>query len=138
MTLRSRIMTKRGFPGKESACQRRRWGLNPWLGRSSGEGNSSPHLSCLGNPTGRGAWLAIVHGVAKDSDTTLQPDDNNIMTNSLIQSLRVTGITGNGLIQSSNILVFLKTSIVIKNSVFSSHFGILFAIPSYTLLHKNY
>ena len=137
MTLRSRIMTKRGFPGKESACQRRRWGLSPWLGRSSGEGNSSPHLSCLGNPTGRGAWLAIVHRVAKDADTTLQPNDDNTMTNSLIQSLRVIGITGNGLIQSSNTLVFLKTTIPLLKMV-CFHCGILSAIPSYTLLHKNH
>ena len=26
--------------------------------------------SCLGNPTGRGVWQALVHGVAKQSDTT--------------------------------------------------------------------
>ena len=28
--------------------------------------------SCLGNPTGRGACWATVHGVEKDSDTTEQ------------------------------------------------------------------
>ena len=26
--------------------------------------------SCLENPMGRGAWQAIVHGIAKESDTT--------------------------------------------------------------------
>ena len=26
--------------------------------------------SCLGNPTGRGAWWTAVHGVTKESDTT--------------------------------------------------------------------
>ena len=31
-----------------------------------GEGNDSLlQYSCLGNPTGRGAWLATIHGVAK-------------------------------------------------------------------------
>ena len=39
--------------GKESACQFRQY-------------------SCLGNPMVRGAWWAIVHGVAKESDTTSQ------------------------------------------------------------------
>ena len=41
------------------------------LGRSPGEGNGNlPQYSCLGNPMGRGAWWATVHGVAKESDMT--------------------------------------------------------------------
>ena len=41
-------------------------GLIPGSGRSPGEGNGNPlQCSCLGNPTDRRAWLAIVHGVAK-------------------------------------------------------------------------
>ena len=41
------------------------------LGRSPGEGNDKLlHYSCLGNPVNRGARWAIVHGVAKESDTT--------------------------------------------------------------------
>ena len=40
-------------------------------GRSPGEGNGNPlQSSCLGNPMDRGAWRAIVHGVAKESDMT--------------------------------------------------------------------
>ena len=40
------------------------------LGRSPGEGNGNPlQYSCLGNFTDRGAWRAIVRGVA-ESDTT--------------------------------------------------------------------
>ena len=36
-----------------------------------GEGNGDPlQYSCLGNPTDRGAWRAIVHGFANESDTT--------------------------------------------------------------------
>ena len=41
------------------------------LGRCPGEGNGYPlQYSCLENPMNRGAWQAIVHGVAKESDTT--------------------------------------------------------------------
>ena len=40
-------------------------------GRSPGEGKGNPlQCSCLGNPMNREAWLATVHGVAKESDTT--------------------------------------------------------------------
>ena len=60
---------------KESTCQCRRHGFNPWVRRSSGEGNGNPlQDSCPENPTDRGAWWATVHGVAKSqtrlSDST--------------------------------------------------------------------
>ena len=43
----------------------------PGSGRFSGEGNSNPvQYSCLGNPKDRGAWQAMVHGFAKESDLT--------------------------------------------------------------------
>ena len=43
----------------------------PGSGRSPGEGNGNPfQYSCLGNLMDRGAWLATVHGVRKESDTT--------------------------------------------------------------------
>ena len=46
-------------------------GSIPGSGRSPGEGNSNPlQCSYLGNPVGRGAWWATVHGVAKESDMT--------------------------------------------------------------------
>ena len=41
-------------------------GSIPGLGRSPGEGNGHPlQHSCLEKPIDRGAWQAIVHGVAK-------------------------------------------------------------------------
>ena len=41
-------------------------GLIPGSGRSPGEENGNPlQYSCLGNPMDRGAWWAIVHGIAK-------------------------------------------------------------------------
>ena len=41
------------------------------LERSLGEGNDNPlQYSCLGNPKDRGAWQAVVHGVA-ESQTSL-------------------------------------------------------------------
>ena len=43
----------------------------PGSEKSPGEGNGNlPQYSCLGNPMDRGAWWAIVHGVAKELDTT--------------------------------------------------------------------
>ena len=60
-----------GSDGKESACNAEDLGLIPGLGGCPGEGNGNPlQCSCLGNPTDRGAWWAIVHRVA-ESDTTL-------------------------------------------------------------------
>ena len=41
-------------------------GLIPGSGRSLGGRNGNPlQYSCLENPIDRGAWWAIVHGVAK-------------------------------------------------------------------------
>ena len=52
--------------GKDTACQAGDMGLIPESGRFSGEGNDNPlRYSCLGNPIDRGAYWAIVHGVAK-------------------------------------------------------------------------
>ena len=61
--------------------------LIPGLGRFPGEGNGNPlQYSCLENPKDRGAWWAIVHGVAK-SQTQL---NNNCITFVFGGSLHVT------------------------------------------------
>ena len=61
----------------------------PGLGRSPGEGNGNPlQYSCLGNPTDRGAWWAIVHGVAEELDTTERLNNKRIQTLSVQRASR--------------------------------------------------
>ena len=59
-----------GSVGKEAACSAGDtgdMGSIPGLRRSLGGGNGNPlQYSCLENPMDRGAWWAIVHGVAKN------------------------------------------------------------------------
>ena len=67
--------TSLGFPGsavvKNPLANTGDVGLIPGLERSPGGENNKPlQYSCLGNPMDRGSWQAIVHGVAKESDTT--------------------------------------------------------------------
>ena len=55
-----------GSVNKESACNTGDLGSIPGLGSLPGEGHGNPlQYSCLGNPMDRGAWWAIVHGVAR-------------------------------------------------------------------------
>ena len=55
-----------GSAGKESACSAGDLGSIPGSGRSPGEGNGSPlQYLFLENAMDRGAWQAIVPGVAK-------------------------------------------------------------------------
>ena len=54
------------FRGKETACPAGDSNLIPGSRRSSGGGHGNPlQYSCLGNSLERGAWRALVHGVAK-------------------------------------------------------------------------
>ena len=47
-------------------------------GRFPGEGNGKPlQYSWLGNPMGRRAWWATVHGIAKESDTAYRLNNSN-------------------------------------------------------------
>ena len=62
-----------GFPGgsvvENQPVNEGDMGSIPGSGRS-GEGNGHPlQDSCLGDPMDRRAWWAIIHGVAKESDT---------------------------------------------------------------------
>ena len=60
-----------GFPGgsvgKESACNKGDLGSIPGLGRSLGGEGIATHSSIIAwrNPMDKGAWWAILHGVAK-------------------------------------------------------------------------
>ena len=61
-----------GFPGGASGKNLpantgdKRCGSVPESRRCPGGGHSNPlQYSCQENPMGRGAWLAIIHGVAK-------------------------------------------------------------------------
>ena len=56
-----------GSAGKESACNAGDVGLIPGLGRSPRGGHGNPlQYSCLENPKDKGAWRAMVRGVAKN------------------------------------------------------------------------
>ena len=62
--------TCQNFPwwlsGKESACQFKRHGFNPWVGKIPWNRKWQPSpVSFLGNPMDRGAWWAAIHGVTK-------------------------------------------------------------------------
>ena len=63
-----------GASGKQSTCycrRHKRYGFNPWVGKSPGVGNGNLlQYSCLGNPMDRGAWQPTVHGAA-ESQTQL-------------------------------------------------------------------
>ena len=60
-----------GSDGKESAYNAGDPGLIPGLGRCPGEGKGYPHqYSCLENSMDRGAWLATVHEVTEELNTT--------------------------------------------------------------------
>ena len=78
-----------GFPGSsvvKSSLASAGDVFNSWVGRSPREGNGNPHqYSCLGNPTGRGAWQAAVHGVSKESDMTEQLNYNNRKDTALLE-----------------------------------------------------
>ena len=70
-----------GFPcgsyDKQSTCSAGDPSLIPRSGRSPGERHGYPlQYSCLENPMDRGAWWALVHGVAK-SQTQLSDSAQN-------------------------------------------------------------
>ena len=73
VTLYHQLFYHEAFPGgsvvKNPSADAGNANSIPGPGRSPGEGNGNPRqYSCLGNPMDRGAWQAIVHGVAKEPD----------------------------------------------------------------------
>ena len=62
-----KVKTVQDFPsGEESACQCRRQGFDPWVGKTPRGRNGYPlQYSCLENPMDRGTWWATVPEVAK-------------------------------------------------------------------------
>ena len=68
--------------GKESACQCRRPGFDPWVGKIPWRRKCNPlQYSCLGNPKNRGACRAIVHGVARVRHNLLTKQQNKFTKN---------------------------------------------------------
>ena len=72
----------RWLSGKESIqsiqriqCRDADVGSISGLGSSPGEGNGNPlKYSCLEISMNKGAWRATIHGIAKKSETTQQPN----------------------------------------------------------------
>ena len=64
------VSIEMGFPsssdGKASACNAGDLGSFPESGKSPREGNGNPlQYPCLKNSMDKGAWWAIIHGVAE-------------------------------------------------------------------------
>ena len=75
-----------GSDSKESTCNGWDPGSIPGSGRSPGRGNGNPlQSSCLGNPLDRGAWRAIVHGVARGQTQLSNGDHPRSIDPALIQ-----------------------------------------------------
>jgi len=87
-----------GFPGgavvkspPANAGDARDAGLIPGSGRSPGGGHENPHqCSCLENPMDRGAWRAVVHGVAKSQSRLSH--STHIHTNLIYDTVLISGI----------------------------------------------
>ena len=68
----------RCLSGKEPACSAGDVDSVLGLERSPGEGNGNPlQYSCLENTSDRGAWWAAFQGVAKETGTTEQVNNND-------------------------------------------------------------
>ena len=63
--------------GKESACQCRRCGFDPWVGKMRWRRKWQPTpLLFMGNPIDRGVWWATVHGVTRVRHDLVNKNNN--------------------------------------------------------------
>ena len=66
--------------GKESTCQCRRCGFDPWVRNIPWRSKRQPAPVFLpGNPMVRGAWQAVVHGVTKEVDIVYQLNNMSVV-----------------------------------------------------------
>ena len=86
-----------GSAGKESVYNAGDLGLIPELGRSPGGGNSNPlQYLCLENLMDRGAWQAVIHGIAKSwtrlSNSTTTNELENVLFERMFIKLEISHI----------------------------------------------
>ena len=72
-----KVVSREGFSGgaggKESTCQSRRWGFNPWVGKIPWRRARQPTPVFLpGELHGQRSWQATVHGISKSEHTLFQ------------------------------------------------------------------
>ena len=79
----------RWLGGKESTCQSRRPGFDPWVGKMPWRRKWHPTPVFLPGESHRGAWRATVHGVTKESDTPEGLGNSNITLEPYPRCLRV-------------------------------------------------
>ena len=95
--------------------------LIPGSGRSPREGSGNPlQYSCLGNFTDRGAWWAAVHGVAKESDTTEQLNNNKTGISHLLRNCQTVY-----LFILKYLFLLLCWVLVVAHGIFSCSLGTL-------------
>ena len=102
-------------------------GSIPGSGRSPGEGNGNPlQYSCLESFVDRGAWRAIVHGIAELDTTARLTLNTNFMVNmypDLTHVLRspATSILGQTYINNCISDQYLKTAVISTPALTHTH-----------------
>ena len=80
----------RWLSGKESTCQCRRHGFDPWVGKIPWRRKWQPlQYTCLENPMDRGASQARVHGVTNTDRHNLETKNNDKTKHLLSQKLSI-------------------------------------------------
>ena len=78
-TLLNTLGLPKWLSGKEFTCQCRRCRFDPWVGKMLWNRKWQPVL-WPGKFHNRGDWQATIHGVAKESETTEQLNNNKLLT----------------------------------------------------------